>query len=83
MKDNLKKIRKKDLENKFGLMAIHILVNLNNIKEMVLENIFTAIDIMKGNSNKIKEKVMDHSLIMMVKYIKANGIKIKNTEKAN
>jgi hypothetical protein len=40
MKDNLKKISKKDLENMFGQMAMHILVHGNKIKEMDLEKIF-------------------------------------------
>jgi hypothetical protein len=38
---------------------------------------------MKENSSKIKEKVMDHTFMTMGLYLKANGIKIKNTEKAN
>ena len=82
MKDNLDKVREKDLENMFGLMVIHILVNGNKIKVMDLEKNFIALDIMKENLSKIKKKEMDHYYIMMGKYLKANGIKIKDTEKA-
>ncbi len=73
MKDNLNKVRKKDLENLFRQMANHILDHGNKMIEMDLENIFTPMDIMKENSSKITEKVMDHSFLMIiliiVKYI--------------
>ena len=59
-----------------------ILVNLNKNIEMDLEKIFTPVDIMKENLSKIAEKEMDHSFLMMGQYIKANGIKEKNMEKA-
>ena len=35
------------------------------------------------NLSKIKEKEMDHSFTIMGKFLKANGIKMKDTEKAN
>ena len=60
-----------------------ILVNLNKNIEMDLEKIFTPVDIMKENLSKIAEKEMDHSFLMMGQYLKANGNKIKNMEKAN
>ncbi len=84
MKDNLKKVRQKDLENMFGQMAKPIQVNRNKIKKMGSEKIFTAMDIMRENLSLIKEKEMGHSLIIYQgQYLKANGNKIKNTEKAN
>ncbi len=49
MKDNLKKVREKDLENLFGLMVKHILVNGNKMIQMDLEKIFTPMDIMREN----------------------------------
>ena len=83
MKDNLKKVRQKDFENKFGQMVLLILVNLNKNIEMDLENIFTPMDIMKENLSKIAEKEMDRSFLMMGQYLKANGIKVICMEKSN
>ena len=82
MKGNLKKVREKDLVNQFGQMVKHILVNGNKMLEMDLEKNIIAMHIMKENLNNAKEKVMDHSFIMMGKYLKAIITKIKGTEKA-
>ena len=64
-------------------MAIHLLVNGNKIEWMDLEIFFAQMDIIKENLSKIKEKEMDHSFTIMGKFLKANGIKMKDTEKAN
>ena len=83
MKDNLKKVCQKDMENMFGQTVIHLLVNGNKIKEMDMENISSTMNIMKENLNKVIEKEKDHTFIMMGQYIKANFIQIIDTEKAN
>ena len=65
-------------------MAVHILVNGNKIEVLDQEKFFMQmVDIIKENLSKIKKKEMDHTFIMMGQYIKANGIKTIDTEKAN
>ena len=67
----------------FGQMAMPIQVNGNKIKKMGSEKFLTAMNIMKGNLYKVNKMEMDHSFIIMGQYIKANGKKMKDKEKAN
>jgi hypothetical protein len=83
MKDNLSKIKEMDLENLYGLMAMHVLVNGNRVNLMDKENFLTKIGIMKESLNKVKEKEMDLSFGIVEISTKVSGIKIKNMDKAN
>ena len=76
MKDNLKKVKKMDLENMLGQTAIHILVIGNKINMMDQENFFPSTDIMKESLIKILEMETDLSFIVMDIYIEVSGIRI-------
>ena len=83
MKDNLLMINKMGLENMFFQMAMYKLVNGNRMNLMDKENFFQATDIMKENSNKIKEKEMEFTSSMKEKFIKVSGIKVIDMDLAN
>ena len=72
-----------DLENILGKIAMHILVNGNRTILMDTENFFSVTNIMKENLNKVKEKELDLTFIVMNMYIKVSGVKIKGTAQVN